>query len=124
MAENKGAIVHYSEHNSTDPPSMSPFIALISCDRNITNTTLENDVFTMANAYVNPHTLTSLNFKAILSSGAIAALLYTTKSQACLINPEYADPEKFDRILDIYTTVRMSSAKYVSPSHDALNTLR
>ncbi|KAF8313126.1 hypothetical protein DL93DRAFT_2036581, partial [Clavulina sp. PMI_390] len=74
----------------------SPFIALISCDRNVTNTTLDNDIFTMAN-----------------SSGAVAALLYTTTSQACLINPDYANPKNFDRVLDIYTTVRMSNAKYV-----------
>lgn len=94
LGYSRGAIVHYSEYNATQPPSLSPFIALISCDHNITNTTLDNDIFTMAN-----------------SSGAIAALLYTTNSQACLINPDYANPDNFDRVLDIYTTVRMSSAK-------------
>lgn len=45
------------------------------------------------------------------SSGAVAALLYTTTAEACLINPEYADTNNFNRILDIYTTVRKSSAK-------------
>lgn len=91
--------MHYSETNSTDPPSESPFIALISCDYNQPNTTLDNDIFTMAN-----------------SSGAIAALLYSTTSAACLIDPEYADPEQFDRVLDIYTTVTRSSARYVPRS--------
>lgn len=90
----QAAIVHYSETNYTNqPPSESPFIALISCDLNQPNTTLDNDIFTMAN-----------------SSGAIAALLYSSTSAACLINPSYADPNTFDRVLDIYTTVTKSSA--------------
>lgn len=96
--------MHYSETNSTDPPSESPFIALISCDLNQPNTTLDNDIFTMAN-----------------NSGAIAALLYSTSSAACLINPAFADPDSFNRVLDIYTTVTVSSARLVSTDSSLTN---
>jgi hypothetical protein len=87
--------VHYSETNYTnDSPSESPFIALICCDLNVPNNTLDNDIFTMAN-----------------SSGAVAALLYSLTSDACLINPHYADPNFFNRVFDIYTTVARTSAR-------------
>ena len=45
--------------------------------------------------------------------GAVAALLYTTTAEACLINPEYADPANFDQVFDIYTTIRKSMARSI-----------
>ncbi|KAF9518619.1 hypothetical protein BS47DRAFT_1289334 [Hydnum rufescens UP504] len=93
---NSGAIVHFSETNTTQSPTGTPWIAFISCDYNITNTTLQNDIFTMAR-----------------DLGAVAALLYTTTSEACLINSEYANPADFDQVFDIYTTIRKSMARLV-----------
>ncbi|KAF8342184.1 uncharacterized protein EI90DRAFT_3285286 [Cantharellus anzutake] len=94
----KGALVHFAETNATQPFATTPWIALISCDQNYTwpNGTLHNDsydVLSMAN-----------------DLGAIAALLYTTNSEACLINPEFSNPKLFDQIMDIFTTVSKSSA--------------
>ena len=87
--------MHFSEANATNAPTDTPWIAFISCDPTSGNSTnLDDDIFTMAR---------DLN--------AIAALLYTTNSEACLINAEYADPAHFDQVLDIYTTIKKSSAK-------------
>ena len=40
-------------------------------------------------------------------------LLYSEWSQSCLINEEYADPENFDQVFDIYSTNMLASTRYV-----------
>lgn len=46
---------------------------------------MENDIFTLAQ-----------------NAGAVAALLYSNYSQACVINPAYANPATFNQIMDMY----------------------
>ncbi|KAG8999987.1 hypothetical protein FRB95_011493 [Tulasnella sp. JGI-2019a] len=95
----KGALVHFWE-NKTIPASVeyttTPWIALVDCDRNSTDASEEDDIFTLAR-----------------DRGAVAALLYSTQSETCLINPDYLNPDLFDRVLDIYTTVTKSSATLI-----------
>ncbi|KAF8965028.1 hypothetical protein BDZ97DRAFT_1918479 [Flammula alnicola] len=71
----KGALVHFSEdtvNDLTPRVTTTPWIALVSCDRNATNATTEEDIFTLAR-----------------SKGAVSALLYSLYSVTCVINPEY-----------------------------------
>ncbi|KAG6820730.1 hypothetical protein H0H93_012376 [Arthromyces matolae] len=94
----EGALVHFSEakvSNST-PPTTTPWIAMVSCDFNATNASQEEDVFTLAR-----------------DKGAVAALLYSEYSFACVINPEYADPETFDQVFDIFSTQSLTSASLI-----------
>lgn len=62
----KGALVHFSEEKASDftppsefsipvylflyltPPALTPWIALVSCDKNATNASMEEDIFTLA----------------------------------------------------------------------------
>lgn len=41
-------------------------------------------------------------------------LLYSQYSQACIINPNYADPATFDQVMDIFVTESLSSTEYVA----------
>lgn len=94
----KGALVHFSEAqvgNST-PPTSTPWIAMVSCDFNVTNASQDEDVFTLAR-----------------DKGAVAALLYSSYSFACVINPEYADPQTFDQVFDIFSTQSLTSASLI-----------
>ncbi|KAF8515023.1 hypothetical protein BU17DRAFT_93895 [Hysterangium stoloniferum] len=45
--------------------------------------------------------------------GAVATLLYSSTSETCLINPEYASSDNSDQILDIFGTKSKSSALLV-----------
>jgi len=94
----KGALVHFSETkvNNQTPPTTTPWIAMISCDFNATNASQEEDVFTLAR-----------------DKGAVAALLYSLYSFACVINTEYADPETFDQVFDIFSTQSLTSASLI-----------
>ncbi|KAG6865367.1 hypothetical protein C0991_003144 [Blastosporella zonata] len=110
----KGALVHFSEAkvNEMTPPSelaltpvyltpvsrlslvaSTPWIAMVSCDFNATNANQEEDVFTLARDK--------------------GALLYSEYSLACVINPEYADPETFDQVFDIFSTQSLTSASLI-----------
>jgi hypothetical protein len=71
----------------------TPWIALVSCDANATNSSEESDIFSLAH-----------------DAGADAALLYSKYSQACIINPAYADPATFDQVMDIFSTQSLTSA--------------
>lgn len=71
----------------------TPWIALVACDANATNASLEVDIFTLAR-----------------DAGARSALLYSIHSQECIINPEYADPTNFDQVMDIFSTQSLTSA--------------
>jgi hypothetical protein len=39
--------------------------------------------------------------------------LYSLSSVACIINPAYADPSKFDQVFDIFSTQSLTSAKLI-----------
>ncbi|TFK44720.1 hypothetical protein BDQ12DRAFT_673454 [Crucibulum laeve] len=94
----KGALVHFSEDiaNNSTPPTTTPWIALVSCEQNATDASMEEDIFTLAR-----------------DKGAVAALLYSLTSVACVINPEYADPNNFDQIFDIFSTQSLTSAHLI-----------
>ncbi|KAF8893303.1 hypothetical protein BD779DRAFT_949571 [Infundibulicybe gibba] len=94
----KGAVVHFSEIyvNSSTPPTSTPWIAMVSCDYNATNASQEEDIFTLAR-----------------DKGAVAALLYSLYSVACVINPAYADPSNFDQVFDIFSTQSLTSAHLI-----------
>ncbi|KAJ2928622.1 hypothetical protein H1R20_g8437, partial [Candolleomyces eurysporus] len=111
----KGALVHFSEEkaNNMTPPQVSlpshiapslsdlgpantPWIAMVSCDKNATDASMDIDIFTLAR-----------------DKGAVAALLYSLSSLACVINPEYADPANFDQVFDIFSTQSLTSAHLI-----------
>ncbi|KAG6831745.1 hypothetical protein H0H92_007897 [Tricholoma furcatifolium] len=94
----EGALVHFSEAkvNNMTPPTTTPWIAMVSCDFNATNMSTEEDIFTLAR-----------------DKGAVAALLYSAYSLACVINPEYADPDTFDQVFDIFSTQSLTSASLI-----------
>ncbi|PAV22631.1 hypothetical protein PNOK_0258800 [Pyrrhoderma noxium] len=91
---NMGALVHFSEQDKTNQTTDTPWIALVACDTNGTAYSLEDDVFTLAR-----------------DRGAVAALLYSEWSDACIINAEYADPSTFDQVFDIFSTKTLLSAQ-------------
>ncbi|RDB25079.1 hypothetical protein Hypma_007906 [Hypsizygus marmoreus] len=94
----KGVLVHFSEVNvnNATPPTTTPWIAMVSCDFNATDASQEEDVFTLAR-----------------DKGAVAALLYSLYSLACVINREYADPATFDQVFDIFSTQSYTSAQLI-----------
>jgi hypothetical protein len=55
--------VHFSEESRNQPPSIVPWIAMINCDTNGTDYSLEDDIFTLCR-----------------DQGAQAALLYSSTS--------------------------------------------
>ncbi|KAG8696565.1 hypothetical protein FRC08_007072 [Ceratobasidium sp. 394] len=100
-----GAIVHFTEDGLNEHDyTPTPWVALISCDRNATNASMEIDIFTNAR-----------------DRGAVAALLYSTQSEACLINPEYTEPDNFDQILDIFATKKKSAARLIESQFTNVN---
>ncbi|CAE6522568.1 unnamed protein product [Rhizoctonia solani] len=102
-----GAIVHFDESSLNDADNSftpTPWIALISCDKNSTNASNDTDIFTSAR-----------------DRGAIAALLYSTKSEACLINPSYTNADEFDQILDIFATKKRSAARLIESQFTNVN---
>ncbi|KAH7916582.1 hypothetical protein BJ138DRAFT_995548 [Hygrophoropsis aurantiaca] len=92
----QGALVHFSEDYSGNATTSTPWIALVSCDANSTNASQEDDIFTLAR-----------------DRGAQSALLYSLKSEACLINPAYADPASFDQVFDIFSTQSSSVSRAI-----------
>ncbi|PPQ63983.1 hypothetical protein CVT24_009412 [Panaeolus cyanescens] len=113
----KGVLVHFSEENviSTTPPGLSvfyiyllkltvyrptlastPWIALVSCDKNATDASVNEDIFTLAR-----------------DKGAVSALLYSLYSAACVINEEYSNPATFDQVFDIFSTQSLTSARLI-----------
>lgn len=99
-----GALVHFTEEGAGDNITTStPWIAMIEC-RNWTHASDYWDVFTLAR-----------------DRGAIAALLYTTIAQSCLINEDYL--ENFEKPLDVFATKSMSSAKLIEQQFNYTDTL-
>ncbi|KIM45669.1 hypothetical protein M413DRAFT_442322 [Hebeloma cylindrosporum] len=90
---NKGALVHFSEEgvNNATAPTSTPWIALISCDNNSTNASLDTDIFELAH-----------------EKGAVSALLYSLYSKACVINPGYSD-----RLFDIFSSPDPASSHLI-----------
>src|SRR5262245_37542363 len=82
----------------------TPWIALVACDTNGTAYSLENDIFTLARdrgaiAAVGPcHSTHNIHIDILHQ------LLFSLYSNACIINPEYADPENFHQVIDIFST--------------------
>ncbi|KAI0821697.1 hypothetical protein BC628DRAFT_1412819 [Trametes gibbosa] len=92
----QGALVHFSEDNLHNDTSGTPWIALVSCDANSTNASMEDDIFTLAR-----------------DRGAVAALLYSLQSVTCFINFEYSNPAKFDQVMDIFATQSLTSSQLI-----------
>ncbi|RPD54743.1 hypothetical protein L227DRAFT_511251 [Lentinus tigrinus ALCF2SS1-6] len=91
-----GALVHFSEDKLPNGTTTTPWIALVSCDANSTNASMEDDIFTLAR-----------------DRGAVAALLYSVKSVSCYINTEYSNPANFDQVMDIFATQSLSSSNII-----------
>ncbi|EJU04353.1 hypothetical protein DACRYDRAFT_114697 [Dacryopinax primogenitus] len=101
----QGAIVHFTEATAADNLTTStPWIAFISCDNNATNASMEDDIFTLAQ-----------------ERGAVSALLYSSYSQACLINSEYLSPE-FDKLIDVFATTSQKTAGLIESQFEQVNT--
>ncbi|KAI1795737.1 hypothetical protein LXA43DRAFT_735012 [Ganoderma leucocontextum] len=100
---NKGALVHFSEDKLPNATTTTPWIALVSCDANATNASMDDDIFTLAR-----------------DRGAIAALLYSLKSVTCYINPEYSNPANFDQVMDIFATQSLSSSKLIESQFNTI----
>jgi len=94
----KGALVHFSEQDLAQDTGFTttPWIAFVSCDSNITNELIEQDIFFLA-----------------ANRGAVGALLYSQWSDACILNAEYINPAVFKPIIDIFTTKSLISARTV-----------
>jgi len=43
----------------------------------------------------------------------VPQVLYSLRSAACIINPEYADPATFDQVFDIFSTQSLTSAHLI-----------
>ncbi|KAI0832454.1 hypothetical protein BC628DRAFT_1414754 [Trametes gibbosa] len=86
---NHGALVHFDDSVAADATASTntPWVALVSCDANITDTAASGD-----NIFARAEKL-----------GAVAAVLYALYSETCYIHQSLEDPSVFDRGLDIFT---------------------
>ncbi|GJE92146.1 E3 ubiquitin protein ligase [Phanerochaete sordida] len=100
----KGALVHFSELKLSDDLTTTPWIALVSCDDNSTDASMEDDIFTLAR-----------------DRGAVSALLYSVYSERCVINSDYANPENFDQVMDIFSSPSLSASQMIEVEYKALN---
>ncbi|OXC69100.1 hypothetical protein AYX13_02390 [Cryptococcus neoformans] len=90
-----GALVHFSESTmGRNISTTTPWIAFISCDTNETTASMEWDIFTLAR-----------------DRGAASALLYTTRSETCLLNSEYITD--FEKPLDVFATKNVQVARVI-----------
>ncbi|KAF9653243.1 hypothetical protein BDM02DRAFT_3087355 [Thelephora ganbajun] len=101
---NRGALVHFGEKNLTNATTITPWIALVSCDYNSTDASLVDDIFTLAR-----------------DRGAVSALLYSAYSSACIINEEYANPAHFDQVFDIFSTQSLTTARLIEERFDHID---
>jgi len=99
-----GAFVHFSERNLSNGITITPWIALVSCDANSTDASQIDDIFTLAR-----------------DRGAVAGLLYSNYSSACIINREYADPANFDQVFDIFATQSLTTARLIEERFGHIN---
>ncbi|EKM54537.1 uncharacterized protein PHACADRAFT_196967 [Phanerochaete carnosa HHB-10118-sp] len=100
----KGVLVHFSEFKLSNDTTTTPWIALVSCDANSTDASMEDDIFTLAR-----------------DRGAVSALLYSAYSERCVINPDYANPENFDQVMDIFSSPSLSASQMIEVEYKALN---
>ncbi|KAL1741006.1 hypothetical protein HDZ31DRAFT_67355 [Schizophyllum fasciatum] len=91
----QGAFVDLSEDNLTSdsPATRTPWVAFVSCDANSSSMSTDTDIFTLAK-----------------SKGAVAGLLYSLESAACLIDPSFAGHQPFD----ILATQSRSSGQLIA----------
>ncbi|KAG9029664.1 hypothetical protein FS842_004544 [Serendipita sp. 407] len=82
----------------------TPWIALINCDKNATNATMDNDIFAM-----------------VRDRGAVAALLYSNTSDGCLLNLEYHNSDGFDHIFDIFTSKKVATSMLIQAQFTNVN---
>jgi hypothetical protein len=88
----------------------TPWIALVACDTNGTTYSLHDDIFTLArdsgavSAVSQCHPIHSIHIDIPHK------LLFSLYSNACIINPEYANPENFNQVMDIFSTQSLTSA--------------
>ncbi|KAI0092967.1 hypothetical protein BDY19DRAFT_882485, partial [Irpex rosettiformis] len=73
----------------------TPWIALIACDNNATNASLETDVFTQA-----------------ANRGAVGVLLYSLYSEYCFLQQPYI-MDNVSHPIDIFIPPNLHSSSYV-----------
>ncbi|KJA19899.1 hypothetical protein HYPSUDRAFT_143064 [Hypholoma sublateritium FD-334 SS-4] len=102
----QGALIQFSEEKVTDftPPTSTPWVALIACDENATDASMDKDIFTLAH-----------------DKGAVSALLYSLYSIACVINPSYSDPASFDQVFDIFSSQSHTSSSLIELQFEQLS---
>jgi len=79
---------------------------MVQCDKNTTNASEEDDIFTLARDRGATGAV-SIQFSLIFASSGphvLSKLLYSLTAETCQINAEYADPDVFEQILDIFAT--------------------
>lgn len=100
----RGALVHFTEASAQgNLTTTTPWIAYISCDTNETGASMEDGECTILPK------LTIDIFTLARDRGAVSALLYSTKSAACLLNAEYI--ENFDHVLNIFATTSQATSQ-------------
>ncbi|KAI0634400.1 hypothetical protein C8Q77DRAFT_751126 [Trametes polyzona] len=92
----QGVLVHFTEEGLIAETTKTPWIALISCDANTTDFSTEFDIFTLAR-----------------DRGAVSAVLYSNTSESCIVNPEYADPQLFDNVMDLFVIPSLALSRIV-----------
>ncbi|KAG8845762.1 hypothetical protein FRB91_001503 [Serendipita sp. 411] len=101
----QGALIKVKEEDMWINDSTStPWIALINCDKNATNATMDNDIFAM-----------------VRDRGAVAALLYSNTSDGCLLNSEYHNGDGFDHIFDIFTSKKVATSMLIQAQFTNVN---
>ncbi|KAK7040175.1 hypothetical protein VNI00_009981 [Paramarasmius palmivorus] len=93
VGHTEGAFVHFIDSPGADATS-TPWVALVSCDSNTTDTSLEQDVFSHAH-----------------SKGAVGVVLYSLYSTTCIISPDY---QRFpDHPIDVYVSYKDSVSRLI-----------
>ncbi|KLO14274.1 hypothetical protein SCHPADRAFT_322056 [Schizopora paradoxa] len=77
-------------------PIAREWIAFVSCDANATNSLATADVFTLAH-----------------SRGAVAAVLFSEWSNACLVNPEFVGQVGQNASIPVYTTLSTKDSQTI-----------
>ncbi|GJJ06442.1 hypothetical protein Clacol_000634 [Clathrus columnatus] len=97
----KGALVHFSENGLTNDTANTPWVALVSCDMNVTDSPSKIDVFTLAR-----------------NRGATGALLYSETAEACSINSVYFNS---DPTLDVFMSENSTETRMFLSQFDNLS---
>ncbi|KAG9316636.1 hypothetical protein JVU11DRAFT_2690 [Chiua virens] len=87
----QGIFVHFSQESADSETTTTPWIAFVSCDANSTNSSQQNDIFTM-----------------VKSRGAKSAILYSLYSETCVLDPGYQNHG-----LDVLTTQTLNVSRHI-----------